>query len=84
MKYFLNKLTPYTWENGLQLFSIVILAIHGYDFRRCGEFFTFFFNFAACIRENGYCDFRCVQYTRKNCWMRCVYDDMRKQTLFIL
>jgi hypothetical protein len=39
MKYVFNK---YTRENGLKLFSIVNWAIHGYDFRRCGEIFTFF------------------------------------------
>jgi hypothetical protein len=83
IKYFLNKLTPYTQENELQLFSIVNLSIHGYAFRGCGGFFTFFY-FVACIRENGYCDFLCLQYTRNNCWKRCGYDDIRKQSLFVL
>jgi len=42
MKYVLNKLTPYMRENVLKIFSIVNLAIHGYDFRKCGEFLAFF------------------------------------------
>ena len=45
IKYFLNKLTPYTQENGLQLFSILNLAIHVYDFRGWEEFLLFFLNF---------------------------------------
>ena len=82
IKYFLNKLTPYTQENGLQLFSIVNVAIHGYDFRGVGGNFLLFFYFVACIRGNGYCDSLYIQYTRRNCWMRCGYDDIRKQSLF--
>jgi hypothetical protein len=29
-------------ESELKLFSIVDLVIQGYDFRKCGKFFTFF------------------------------------------
>ena len=29
-------------ENGMKLFSDLNLAIHVYDFRKCGEFFYFF------------------------------------------
>ena len=51
IKYFLNKLTPYTQENVLQLFSILNLAIHGYDFRGWGRIFYFFFILSLVFGE---------------------------------